>query len=171
MQNEEFNQSGKAHSGRTLPRCDFLHLVAFVVFCSNLFHSVLLFLWLREIWRQSSSEFARLHPTSIKFAFLNFVLSNFRVFVIRFDLQFAESEIRKRITKARKHEKCSALCERSRDPAPTRPHPQVKQRTIADQSAPCDGCGGDPFELFSELSKINCRRQILISEIQASHNP
>ena len=37
MQNEEFNQSGKAHSGRTLPGCDFLHFVAFVDFCSKSF--------------------------------------------------------------------------------------------------------------------------------------
>ena len=43
-----------------------------------------------------------------------FVLSNFRVFVMSFHIQFAENEITKRITKTRKYEsmkKCSQLCE------------------------------------------------------------
>ena len=61
---------------------------------------------------KSSPEFARLHPTSIKFAFLFFVFSNFRVFVIGLPLKFPENEITRRITKTRKNEstkKCSKI--------------------------------------------------------------
>jgi len=55
--------------------------------------------------RSSLIEFDAVRSTSIKFAFLIFVFSYFRVFVISFHLKFAEREIIKRITKARKHEK------------------------------------------------------------------
>ena len=65
-------------------------------------------------------KFTRLRATSPEFAFLFFVFSNFRVFVIGLPLQFAESEVTRRITKTRKYEttkKCIPLCERSLYPA------------------------------------------------------
>ena len=61
---------------------------------------------------KSSPEFARLHPSSIKFAFLFFVFSNFCVFVIGLPLKFPENEITRRIKKTRKNEstKKNAIC-------------------------------------------------------------
>ena len=46
----------------------------------------------------------RVHPSSIKFAYLFFVFSNFRVFVIGLPPKSAESKITKRITKTRNNE-------------------------------------------------------------------
>ncbi len=51
--------------------------------------------------------------------------------------------------------------EKPKDQKP-RHHPAGKQRTHTDQPAPVDGSGGGPFLIHSELSKIDCRRQVLI---------
>ena len=53
---------------------------------------------------ESSRDFTRVRASSIKFDFLFFVLSNFRVFVIRFHLEFAENEVTRRFTKTLKFE-------------------------------------------------------------------
>ena len=78
------------------------------------------------------------------------------------------------------------LCKLSPNPAQTQPHSRrnktgtgselrgacpafvPKQRAATDQPAPNNGCGGDPQLIHSRMSKINCRRQVLISKIQAS---
>jgi hypothetical protein len=73
--------------------------------------------------------------------------------VIGFRLQFAESEITKRITKTRKIES-TKKCRRFM---------ANKQRTATDQPAPIDGCGGDPYLINSKMSKIKCHRQVLVS--------
>ena len=85
--------------------------------------------------RSSSIEFDRVRSSSIKFTFLFFVFSNFRVFVIGFHLQFAKSDITKRITKTRKnkHEKTQPVVRAAAGPGQTRPHPQCKQRAAADR--------------------------------------
>ena len=51
------------------------------------------------------------------------------------------------------------LFDGSPDPVETRPHPTFKQRTHTDQPAPVHGCGGDPFLIFSKMSKNNRRCQ------------
>jgi len=43
-----------------------------------------------------------------------------------------------------------------------------KQQIIKDQPASIDACGGDPKLIHSKMSKIKCRRQVSVSEIEAA---
>ena len=101
-------------------------------------------------------EFDQVRPTSIKCAFLFFVFSNFRVFVIGFHVKFAENEIT-RITKELKHEKMQPVVRASPDPAQTRPHPQGKQRTAADRPPKTTAARSVLKNCFP-----NCQRSIFV---------
>ena len=100
---------------------------------------------------------------------------NFRVFAISFHFGFAESEITRRFTKTRKNEstkKCSLLHEplEKGDSLRLRCLSRFcfKQRTARISPHRMMAAGAIRIKFVSELSKINCRRQFLISEIQAS---
>ena len=94
------------------------------------------------------------------------MISNFRVFVISLHLQFAERKINKRITKTRKNEstkKRSLFYERPPNPAHIRPQRQGKQRTATDRPLPQVNAGVIRIKFHPKMSKINCRRQVVVS--------
>ena len=45
---------------------------------------------------------------------------------------------------------------------------QPKQQTTKDQPAAIDACGGDPKLIHFKMSKIKCRRQVSVSEVEAA---
>ena len=63
--------------------------------------------WWFVVWLEKEAESVPGRETRSHSALHFIVFSNFRVFAIRFDLQFAESEITKRITKTRNWERQS----------------------------------------------------------------